>query len=152
MPRNRMIKSDFWADEKIGSVSRDARLLFQGTWTFADDGGVCRAHPVYLRNNIFPYDDDMTIGIIEKLLNELSLRGLVTLYECKGEKYLNILNFSKHQQIQHPSLFRYPRLNEDSMSAHEDYTPKEKGKGKERAKGARSFSDVVDIEGDPFDV
>lgn len=138
MARNRMIKADFWADEKIGNISTLARLLFIGTWNFADDGGICRANEVYLRNNIFPYDD-MSTDAITKAIQELCSSGVVVLLEYSGERYLKIKNFSKHQTINKPSKFRYIVESEaaykGSLVAVEEQSPlKEKEKEKEEGK------------------
>lgn len=104
--RNRVIKAEFWADEKIGSCSCIAQLLFIGSWNFADDSGVCRANSVFLRNNIFPYSS-LTIKQIEEALIQLKNKGIIALGEFKGEKYLYIKNFLEHQKIDRPSKFRY---------------------------------------------
>jgi len=141
MPRNRMIKADFWSDEKVGGLSHTARLLFIGTWNFADDGGACRANPIYLRNNIFPYDD-ITIDDIKGGLNELSVSGLVELYECTGESYLLIPKFLNHQTINRPSDFRYPRLSEHSVSSHPQKKKEKESKRESKSKSA--FSDLVE--------
>ena len=116
MPRNRQIKADFWSDEKIGKLSAKARLFFIATWNFADDSGVCRANPVYLKNQIFPYDEAVNV---QGLLSECSQQGLIRLLEYNKEQYLEIMNFLKHQKINRPSNFRYIKdLNKESMTPH----------------------------------
>jgi predicted nucleic acid-binding protein len=47
-----MIKPEFWDDEKLATVSRDARLLFVGLWSNSDDYGVVKGHPAWLKNRI----------------------------------------------------------------------------------------------------
>ena len=97
MPRIRSIKPEFWEDEKIGAVSREARLLFICTWNLADDCGNLRATPRYLRLQAFPYDDDLRDEDVARMLNQLSRRGLVRLYEVRGEHYANVTNLDRHQ-------------------------------------------------------
>ena len=106
MPRNRQIKADFWSDEKIGRLSIPARLMFIGLWNFSDDSGVCRANPMYIKNQIFPYDA-ITVKKTHSLLSECSQHGLIRLMEYSNEQYLEIINFTKHQLINRPSKFRY---------------------------------------------
>jgi len=106
MARNRMIKVEFWADEKVAKCNFIARLLFIGSWNFADDSGVCRANSTYLRNNILPYDS-VSIKQIEEALEQLRENGLISFGKHKGEKYFLINNFLKHQTINRPSEFRY---------------------------------------------
>lgn len=141
--RNRVIKAEFWADEKIGSCSCVAQLLFIGSWNFADDSGVCRANIVYLRNNIFPYSS-LTIKQIEEALLQLKNKKLIALGEYQGEKYLLIKNFLEHQKIDRPSKFRYINANYDEIFnlvgntrrvIDEQSTPKEKEKGNGKEKG-----------------
>lgn len=140
MARNRMIKADFWADEKIGNISTLARLLFIGTWNFADDSGICRANEVYLRNNIFPYDD-ISLDEIKNAIRQLCSSGVVVLLEYSGERYLKIKNFLKHQTINKPSKFRYIDENKtqcsNSVVVVEELSPpkeKEKENVKEKSK------------------
>ena len=122
MPRNRQIKADFWSDEKIGRLSAKARLLFIGTWNFADDSGVCRANTTYLRNNIFPYDN-INDKTIHALLTECSRQRLVMLTQSNGEEYLVIRSFNNHQKINRPSSFRYIKdLDVDSLPTHQSLT------------------------------
>ena len=40
---------EFWLDEKIGSLPPEARLLYIGTWSIADDNGVLRGNPAYIQ-------------------------------------------------------------------------------------------------------
>ncbi len=124
--RNRMIKVDFWSDEKVGSVGILSRLLFIGSWTIADDSGVCRAHPVFLKNQLFPYDEKVSKKNIEDSLSELVAAGLVSFIDYQGETYIYINGFAKHQQINRPSDHRfievegddYCQLIEQSVSNH----------------------------------
>ena len=149
MARNRMIKADFWADEKIGRLSLLARLLFIGTWNFADDSGVCRANALYLRNNIFPYDD-MSVNQIQDAVTELCSSGVVVLLDSSNERYLKIKNFNKHQTINKPSNFRYIKdfdanTCESVVVVKDDSYPKEKEKLKEikRKEEKRKERDIV---------
>ena len=116
MPRNRMIKPDFWIDEKLSEVSRDARLLYIGLWSFSYDNGVQEYNPRKIKAQIFPYDN----LDIEILLNEL-IGKFVTIYDNKnGKKLLYINNFNKHQVINRPSTIpeEYSLLPDSSLSTH----------------------------------
>ena len=55
MARNRMIKPEFWEDEKVAKLSFEARLLFLGLLNFADDKGYIRNKPIIIKAKIFPY-------------------------------------------------------------------------------------------------
>lgn len=106
----RTIKPEFWQDEKVGKMSIHARMLFIGMWNFADDFGVVRGHPVFLRSQIFPYDD-FTKMDIESWVDEIANQGMITVFVSKSENFYQINNFLKHQVINKPSKFnRNPQL------------------------------------------
>ena len=44
MARSRVIKPEFWSDEKLARVSREARLLYIGLWSTCDDAGRTKGH------------------------------------------------------------------------------------------------------------
>lgn len=155
MPRNRMIKHDFWADEKTGQLSIGARLMFVGTWNFADDIGVFRGNFAYLKANIFPYDEKITIKDIKIFCNELVKNGLVIEGKFNDETYFLIKNFSKHQKVNRPSDFRFVQNTDkhnvlelfNSVSTHyilsDDSLTKEKEKEKEKDKDKASKDDSI---------
>ena len=59
MARSQILKPEFWSDEKLALVPREARLTFAGLWTCSDDYGVTKGHPAWLKAQIFPYDVDL---------------------------------------------------------------------------------------------
>lgn len=111
-PRIRTIKPELWQDEKIGAVSRDARLLFVGLITMADDDGRFRAQPSVILGHAFPYDDDAPKRLT-RWLTELLEVGLIQQYEVDGRRYGVLPNWKKHQRISHPSasILPPPSLN-----------------------------------------
>jgi hypothetical protein len=82
-PRIRTLKPETWQDEKIGRVSRDARLLFVGLITLADDDGRFRSLPTQVLGHIFPYDADAPKKL-ERWMRELTDEGLVVIYTREG--------------------------------------------------------------------
>jgi len=129
--RNRMIRSTFWVDEKIGRLSYPERLTFIGLWTFADDNGVGRAHPAAMKGNIFPYDKISTVRF-EKFLQHLAEEKLIYLYEVDKQRYYQVVNFLKHQKINRPTPSTLPMFagRQKSPSTHGGLTdgslPKER--------------------------
>lgn len=114
MARNRMIKVDFWADEKIAKVSPLSRLLFIGIWNFCDDVGVCRATSGFLRSQIFQHDE-IDLKKVASLLKELEEACLISIIEYYGESYLMVKNFLKHQKIDRPSKIKFIDLDRDKL-------------------------------------
>lgn len=103
MARIRTIKPKFWDDIKIGRLSRDARLLYIGLWTFADDLGVVIADPVWLKSKIFPYDQ-IQIQQMEAWLKMLEKTGFICHVTVKSEAFIYLPTFSRHQMINRPNL------------------------------------------------
>lgn len=97
-PRIRTIKPEMWADEKIGQLSRDARLLFVGLITMADDEGRLRAMPAAILGHVFPYDED-ALRKLAGWVDELSASGLIVAYEHGGVRYFYLPGFVRHQVI-----------------------------------------------------
>jgi hypothetical protein len=116
-----MIKTEFWNDEKLATVSRDARLTFIALWNLSDDYGSVRGHPLWLKNTIFPYDE-INSAEFKKWLEELENIHVISPYDGEGEKYYYIHGFTKHQVISHPSQFKNP-TPPSSLTEHSGRTP-----------------------------
>ncbi|WP_143467246.1 HNH endonuclease [Lentzea kentuckyensis] len=113
MARIRTIKPDFWDDDRIGTLSRDARLLFIATWNVADDEGLLRWTPAYLKAVAFRYDWEITEAAVADMMAELSKAELVCPYAAgrTRERLAWITNFRKHQKINRPQPGRLPAPN-----------------------------------------
>ncbi len=121
MARNRMLKKDFFGDPKVGNLPLACRLLFQSLWVFADDTGHGIADARLLKAQCFPYDPDITPEHVRVWLEQLCKAGMVREYEIASQQYFEVVNFAKHQIINRPSQFAYPKpthgsINEDSLS------------------------------------
>lgn len=106
MPRNRMVKTDYWNDEKLGMETESVQLTFIGTWTFSDDYGVVRANPMWLKNQIFPYKAALRIEVFSKWLESLEGHEMLIPFTLRGEKYYFIRTFRLHQSVEKPSKTR----------------------------------------------
>jgi hypothetical protein len=111
MARNRLIKKEFFRDEKVGSLPLGARLLFISMWIQADDSGNAVADPRLMRGEAFAFDDQISVANIDEWIGLLEKLGMVRRYEANGQRYLNICKFKKHQVINRPSEFRHPRMS-----------------------------------------
>lgn len=99
MAKIRSIKPSFWEDEKIGSLPVEARLLFIGTWSLADDNGVLRGSPAYLRSQIYPYDEAVTAADVRRWIELLTAERMLVPFTHRGEHYLLVRRFRDHQKI-----------------------------------------------------
>src|SRR5207248_3268597 len=100
---------EFWTDEKIVRLPFEARLLFIGSWNFADDHGCLPDEPERLRLEVLP--GDHVDGA--DLLGQLTEAGLIERWETgDGRPFLRITRFCEHQKIDKRAQSRY--LNEGS--------------------------------------
>lgn len=130
MARIRTIKPEFWDDEKLSELPYAARLLFIATWNFADDAGVIKASPAYLKAKAFPYDGDLRVTEITKWCDALVKARMLIPVSFNKESYYVIRTFRSHQIIDK----RYERfilkgpdnkpVNIDSLCKPDDNTKK----------------------------
>ena len=107
MARNRMIKPEFWEDEKVGEMSFGARLLFIGSLNYADDEGYIRWNPEYINSSIFIYDN-LSKNKIKTFMKELENLKIIEVFETKNHFFVaKIKNFKKHQKISHPQATKF---------------------------------------------
>lgn len=104
MAKIRTIKPEFWQDERLARVSRDARLLFIGLLNLADDFGTLRGNPHLIRGQVFPFENID----LEPLLAELAGIGRIIRYRPDDEDLILIVNFTKHQKIDKRDSPRHP--------------------------------------------
>ncbi|MEQ1573073.1 MAG: hypothetical protein ABL993_02395, partial [Vicinamibacterales bacterium] len=110
MARIRTVKPEFWEDEVVGMLSMGARLLFIATWNLADDHGLLRWTPEYLKASVFMYDHDVTSKVVAGFMAELEAQGLVASYVGgkSSQRLACITKFLRHQRINRPQPSRLP--------------------------------------------
>lgn len=93
MSRSRNIKPGFFQNEDLAELPFEYRILFQGLWCEGDREGRLEDRPKRLKAAIFPYDNvDVDAG-----LASLAASGFIVRYEAEGKRYIQTLNFVKHQ-------------------------------------------------------
>ena len=124
MGRIRTIKPEFWIDEKVGGLKRDERLLFLGLLNLADDEGVLKAAPAFIKGQIFAYDEDLSVTDIKEWLVALVGARVLVSFDYNNEKYFLIRTFKSHQKINRPTPSKIPVsilenvLNEGALNDH----------------------------------
>ncbi len=93
MARARNIKPGFFTNDVLAECSALARILFQGLWCHADREGRLEDRPRKLKAEILPYDECN----IEDLLSQLDYRGFIIRYSHGAERFIQVVNFCKHQ-------------------------------------------------------
>ena len=96
MPRQRMVKPDFFDSGSLAECSRSARLAFIGLWVMGDDNGNVKFSVRKLKKQIFPFDD-MPDADFVSLLAELERVGCIKAYEVDGEEYVTVKYIQKSE-------------------------------------------------------
>ena len=108
MARIRTVKPEFFTSPDVARLSREARLLFIGTWSRADDHGYLGDDAERLILELYPGDRDIDASDLEEWLGELIEGRLLTrLNDAEGTRLLRVVNFNRHQRIDRPSKSRY---------------------------------------------
>ena len=138
MARNRIIKKEFYTDQKIIELEIPERLLFIGMTNFSDDTGIHINSAKMLKCEIFPADD-IKVSYIEKALDKMANLGLIDFNEDRS--LIKIKNWSVHQKINRPYPSKYEFVegfNEHSMNTHgtinEQSSPNKNNNKKENKK------------------
>ena len=119
MARSRVVKPEFWDDEKTGSLPPIEKCLFLGMLNFADDEGLIRANPLFLKSKIFPYNTDLDGDMINTYLENLSYLGLIFLFQKNQQHYAWIIKFRVHQRIDKPQRPNNPAPSIHNHKYHE---------------------------------
>jgi hypothetical protein len=94
--RARNIKPGFFKNDALADLSPYARLLFIGLWLLADREGRLEYRPKKIKAEIFPFES-VDVGLLFQELAKCE-DPIITLYEVENFKYVQILNFVKHQK------------------------------------------------------
>lgn len=131
MARIRTIKPEFWQDEKLSPLAPLDRLVFLGLICMADDAGRVLDNAKVIDAFIFPSTDDRSHESLMRLSARSRIERGVT---ASGQPVVQILNWQKHQRVQHPSLksclppiaHKHKALPAPSRDSHES-RPSENG-------------------------
>lgn len=97
MSRSRNIKPGFFKNEDLAECSPWARLCFAGLWTIADREGRLEDRPKRIKGDLFAFDSVE----VDPLLDELQKYDFILRYQVDGRRFIQILEFSKHQNPHH---------------------------------------------------
>lgn len=98
------MKPDFFTDEDLAEHPFWVRVLFEGLWCQADREGRLEDRPKKLKAVIFPYDSlEIEEGLqflTQKKKHSPRHEPFIVRYEVEGNRYIQIINFEKHQSPQ----------------------------------------------------
>lgn len=93
MARARNIKPALFDNDQLAEIEPLGRLLFIGLWTIADYKGDLVYREKRIKAQLLPYDN----CDIKNIMINLDKSGFVRFYSDGEQVYVNITNFSKHQ-------------------------------------------------------
>jgi hypothetical protein len=104
-------------------MPRDARLLFIATFNMADDEGILRWTPSYIKAQAFMYDDDLTPKDVDQLMRCLADTGLIFPFigGVARQQMALVVNFRKHQRINRPQKSKLPTPSLGAWQTREMY-------------------------------
>jgi hypothetical protein len=103
MPRIRTVKPDFWTDSKVVGLSPLARLLFIGSWNFADDYGALEPDAAQLKRRVLPDEQCDPDALVGELLDA----GLILWMSNGDEEFWRVKGWEDHQRVDKRSTSRY---------------------------------------------
>jgi len=141
--RIRTVKPEFFTDSKLSEFPALCRLLFIGLWCEADREGRLKDVPKELKVKILPYDSCN----VDKFLDTLQVANLIVRYEHNNSRYIQIINFLKHQRPnskENQSVIPVLNLDEAFLNLDKGTLNPElvegkgkEGKGKERERNGK---------------
>lgn len=108
---NRIIKESICTSETIDKLSFFDEICFYRLIVNCDDFGIMDARPKILKARLFPLKS-IELKEIETMLNNLSNAGLISLYTVEDIPYLQLVKWSKHQQIRNIKS-KYPQKKQE---------------------------------------
>ena len=137
MARIRSVKPATFASYTLAKLPIEARYLFIGLWTEADDEGRLIDSAKKLAGAIFPHDKKVTEVKVEQWLTLLADEGVIQRFTSGNGQYISIPAWEEHQRISHPTASSLPAPTEEfaknSGAIRETFVPdKEKEKEKEK--------------------
>jgi hypothetical protein len=98
--RARNIKPGFFKNDHLLECDPLARILFEGLWCLADRQGKLEDRPTKIKIEILPCDNCDANVLLEQLalkMDDLGKPALINRYVVNNKRYIQIVNFSKHQ-------------------------------------------------------
>lgn len=101
--RARNIKPGFFTNADLVELPVETRLLFIGLWLMADRAGRLQDRPRQIKMELFPADS----YDVDDMLDQLGKAEFIIRYEVDKSKYIQVVNFEKHQ---HPHIREKPSV------------------------------------------
>lgn len=113
--RIRTLKPELLEDAKTANLSDLEFRLFVSTILLVDDHGNARGDVAYIQGAAL-WASRHPRETVASALAELSRLGLLTFYDVRGQLFVAVTNWTKHQKVDKPSKPRMPLLTDHEAS------------------------------------
>jgi hypothetical protein len=120
--RIRTVKPGFFASADFQPVPLPGRLVMVGLYTMADDEGRLIDSAKKIAGDLFPHDEKVTQLHVGRWLRDLEAAYKILRYEVggAGARYIQIVNWHKHQRISHPMPSPIPPPSGNDLAAFQN--------------------------------
>ncbi len=118
MGRIRSIKPEIVVDEVTANLPHFEWRLFVSLWLMADDYGNLRGSPGVVKGGTMPEASE-SLAVFRRAIDRLAAPKveLLELYTVRGQSYIHIRGWSKHQKVDKPGKPLCPGPGEADSSA-----------------------------------
>ena len=96
---NRILKESVLTSRSLSRLSWFEQVMFDHLIVTADDYGIFYADPVLLAHILFPRSTGVTGKMIREGLEHMEEQKLILRYIVRGEEYLKLCSWEKHQRL-----------------------------------------------------
>jgi hypothetical protein len=113
---NRILKDTICTSDTLDKLTPEAEVFFYRLLVQCDDYGRFDARPMILLTRCYPLKiHRITEKDVTRWLQELVAVGTVQVYEVEGKAYLQVVNWSRHQQTR-AKASKYPPMLADASN------------------------------------
>ena len=117
MARKRTIEPGIWESSTFERLPcGNARLLWVGLISQADDDGRLRGSPELLRSIIFRFDKKVKTAHVEEWLQLLQANGNIIRYSIEANQFIELTNWGKYQKLKYKSASQFPPSTDPKAS------------------------------------
>lgn len=106
---NRIIKESVCASSSIDTLAWDEEVFFYRLLVNCDDFGRADGRPPMIKSRLFPLRG-VSFEYIERCLTALESENMIAVYYHKGQRYIQVVNWEKHQTIRNKKS-KFPDMN-----------------------------------------
>lgn len=117
MARIRTVKPSLFASYSLAKVPIEARYLFIGLFTEADDNGRLIDSPKRIAGSLFPHDEKITERKVDSWLCKLQEVGSIFRYAVDGGRYIALPTWATHQKVSHPYASPIPPPDAEDLES-----------------------------------